>query len=63
MSNLQLNPGSAAGGVDRPLLVPAHAQLDDTTVNRLSEAKASRRRMNAVRVRVADMGLRPFRVY
>jgi hypothetical protein len=63
MNNLQLNPSNAAGGVDRPLLVPVLALADDIASNPLAQARSLRRRLGAIRVRPVDLGLRPFRVY
>jgi hypothetical protein len=63
MNYLQLNPNTAAGGVDRPVLVPVLPQLDDTASSQTLQARSLRRRLGAMRVRPVDLGLRPFRVY
>ena len=60
MNDLQLNPGTASGGVDRPLRVPALPLYDDINGR---QGRSLRRRLGAIRVRPIDLGLRPFRVY
>jgi hypothetical protein len=63
MSHLNLNPNHAAGSVDRPVFVPVLAQPEDTATLQALQARATRRRTNAVRIRMNDQGLRQFRVY
>ncbi len=63
MNNLQLNPGNAAGGTNRPVLVPVLQLADDTASNPTIQARNLRRRLGAFRIRPVDLGLRPFRVY
>jgi hypothetical protein len=62
MNYLELTPARANGGADRPVLVPVLPTLPETSASGVFQMRATRRRLNATRLRTTDFGLRPFRI-
>lgn len=64
MTTLQLIPNHDAGVGEKEALLPAlRAGIEGIGAQTLADGRAQRRRRNATRLRFADLGLRPFRVY
>jgi hypothetical protein len=64
MTTLQLIPNHDAGVGDKEALLPAlRAGIDSTAAGASPDGRTYRRRRNVPRLRFADLGLRPFRVY
>lgn len=64
MSMLQLIPGGQAGVAGKDTILPAlRAGFDGTSTFSLADGRTLRRRRSLNRLRLADSGLRPFRVF
>lgn len=64
MNTLQLIPADDAGVGGKDALLPAlRAGIDSAETFSLAGGRGSRRRRALSRLRFADLGLRPFRVY
>ena len=64
MTTLQLIPNHDAGVGEKEALLPAlRAGIDGFGAQALADGRVQRRRRSVPRLRFADLGLRPFRVY
>lgn len=64
MTTLQLIPNHATGVGGKDALFPAlRAGIDSTGAWASPDGRLLRRRRSVPRLRMSDMGLRPFRVY
>ena len=64
MTMLQLIPSNNAGVGGKDTLLPAlRAGIDSAEAFSLADGRAGRRRRAVSRLRFADLGLQPFRIY